>query len=257
VAGASATSLVAAGQRFGLALSGTMAHSYVMAHGDEGDAFTSFLERFGERSVLLVDTYDTLEGTRRAVEAMDATGIVASGIRIDSGDLGALAVAARRILDEGGYPGVLLSGDLDEHRIAALLAEGAPVDAFGVGTRMGTSADAPYLGVVYKLVCQAGEPRMKLSPGKQTLPGRKQVWRSPGQDLIAVEHEPGPPGARPLLSTVMDGGRRTAPPEPLSAARDRCLAALVAWSGQPPAITASTALQELRDEAERVLTAED
>ncbi|HEY1280203.1 MAG TPA: nicotinate phosphoribosyltransferase, partial [Acidimicrobiales bacterium] len=168
VAGAAGTSLIEAGCRYGFALSGTMAHSFVMAHDHEIDAFRCYLRQFGPASVLLVDTYDTCEGTRRAVEAMRLEGVAAHGIRIDSGDLAALAVDCRRILDDGGYPGVqiLVSGDLDEHRIAAVLDAGAPIDAFGVGTRMGTSADAPSLGMVYKLVELGGQPRLKLSPEK-------------------------------------------------------------------------------------------
>ncbi len=168
VGGAAATSLVEAGRRFGLALSGTMAHSFVMVHHDEVDAFRAYLRQYGPSSVLLVDTYDTVDGTRRATEAMRAEGVTARGIRIDSGDLAALAVEARRILDGAGFPSVeiLVSGDLDEDRIEALLARGAPIDAFGVGTRLGTSADAPYVGMVYKLVEQGGAPRVKLSPGK-------------------------------------------------------------------------------------------
>jgi nicotinate phosphoribosyltransferase len=135
-----------------------MAHSFVMAHDHETEAFRAYLRQFGAASVLLVDTYDTQAGTRRAVEAMAAEGVAARGIRIDSGDLAALAVDCRRILDEAGYPGVqiLVSGDLDEARVAALVDGGAPIDAFGVGTRLGTSADAPYLGMVYKLVEQGG-----------------------------------------------------------------------------------------------------
>src|SRR5262249_10387303 len=170
----------------GLAVSGTMAHSFVMAHDDEVAAFGAYLRQYGPSSVLLVDTYDTVEGTRRAAEAMQVEGVTARGIRIDSGDLAALSSDARRILDGAGFPGVeiLVSGDLDEHRIAALLDRNAPIDAFGVGTRLGTSADAPYVGMVYKLVEQGGAPRVKLSPGKHTRPGRKQVWRSPGHDVL-------------------------------------------------------------------------
>jgi nicotinate phosphoribosyltransferase len=242
--------MVEAGRRYGLPLSGTMAHSYVMAHDTERAAFTAFLHRYREASVLLVDTYDTLAGTRAAVDAMAETGIVARGIRIDSGDLSALATDARRILDDAGLSSVqvLVSGDLDEHRVAELVAAGAPIDAFGVGTRMGTSSDAPYLGVVYKLVEQGGEPRSKSSPDKATLPGRKQVWRGPDGDTLALASEAGPPDARPLLELVWHDGRRLGPPGDLGAARDRCAAALAAWTGVPPAVEVSAELLALARE---------
>lgn len=228
VGGAAGTSLVMAGQRYGLPLSGTMAHSYVMAHDDEVEAFCTYLSQYGTASVLLIDTYDTVEGARRAVAAMDELGVVAAGVRLDSGDLALLATLVRAILDDAGYPSVeiLASGDLDEVRVAELVAAGAPIDSFGVGTRLGTSADAPYLGMVYKLVEQDGEPRIKLAAGKKTLPGRKQLWRDGARDLIALDSEPGPDGARPLLSTVWRGGDRVRDEPPLDEARDRCLDAL-------------------------------
>jgi nicotinate phosphoribosyltransferase len=243
MAGAAGTSLVEAGRRYGFALSGTMAHSFVMAHDHEIDAFRCYLRQYGPASVLLVDTYDTHEGTRRAVEAMRLEGVAARGIRLDSGDLAGLAVDCRHILDDGGYPRVeiLASGDLDEDRIAAVLDAGAPIDAFGVGTRMGTSADAPYLGMVYKLVELGGEPRVKLSPEKRTRPGRKQVWRSLGEDVLALASEPGPAGARPLLVTVFDGGPLEAVGT-LADARVRCAASLAAWMGKAPAVRISDGL---------------
>jgi nicotinate phosphoribosyltransferase len=255
IAGAAGTSLVEGGRRYGFALSGTMAHSFVMAHDHEVAAFRAYLRQFGAASVLLVDTYDTREGTRRAVQAMRAEGVVARGIRIDSGDLGALAVDTRRILDEAGFGPVqiLASGDLDEDRVAALVDAGAPIDAFGVGTRLGTSADAPYLGMVYKLVEQGGEPRLKLSPAKQTLPGRKQVWRSAGEDVLALASEPGPDGARPLLATVFDG-RPTGGAGTLADARVRCAAALAAWTGVAPVVRVSDTLQQVTADASAEVT---
>jgi len=193
-----------------------------------------------------VDTYDTAAGVQRAVAAMRAEGVAARAVRIDSGDLAALAVTARAILDAAGYDGVqvLASGDLDEDRIADLLAAGAPIDAFGVGTQLGTSADAPYLGMVYKLVEQAGEPRLKLSPGKHTAPGRKQLWRGDGEDVIALAGEPGPPGARSLLEVVFDGGP-TGAAGTLADARARCAAALASWTGRAPAVRTSDGLAAL------------
>jgi nicotinate phosphoribosyltransferase len=250
IAGAAGTSLVEAGRRYGFALSGTMAHSFVMAHDDEVSAFRAYLRQYGQASILLVDTYDTAEGVRRAVTAMKAEGVVARAVRIDSGNLGELAARARAILDGAGLTTVqvLASGDLDEDRIAALVTAGAPIDAFGVGTQLGTSADAPYLAMVYKLVEQAGEPRLKLSPGKHTLPGRKQVWRSADGDLITLDHEPAPAGARPLLETVFDGGP-TGAVGSLADARDRCTAGLASWDDRTPMVRPSAALAALTSEA--------
>lgn len=245
VGGAAGTSLVAAARRYGLRPVGTMAHSYVMSHDREEDAFTAFLQCYREQAVLLVDTYDTPEGARRAVAAMRATGIRARGVRIDSGDLAEGARATRAILDEAGYHDVaiFLSGDLDEDRIGALVAAGAPVDAFGVGTRMGTSADAPYLSIVYKLVAEDGRPRHKTSPGKRSLPGRKQVWRRPGIDVIALDDEPGPERARPLLAPVWRDGR-LGEAGPLTAAAERRAEAVAGFTG-PPDVRCSAALEIL------------
>jgi nicotinate phosphoribosyltransferase len=253
VAGAAATSLVEAGRVFGIPVSGTMAHSYVMAHNDEVDAFRAFLRRFGAGSVLLVDTYDTADGTRRAIDAMDAEGIEARGIRIDSGDLAALAKEARAILDEAGHPDVeiLVSGDLDEDQIASMVAAGAPIDAFGVGTRLGTSSDAPYLGMVYKLAEHGGEPRVKLSPGKETLPGLKQLWRSADVDVIALAGQDGPPASRPLLAPVVVGAP-SAPDVSIQEARQRCADSLAAWSGEAPDVRISPLLGVLAQQAAAV-----
>ena len=177
IAGVDATSNVLAGARYGIPVSGTMAHSYVLAHDSELEAFRAFTETYPD-TVLLVDTYDTLGGVAQVVRLARELGeaFQVRAIRLDSGDLGALAGAARTILDDAGLGGVEIfaSGDLDEHRIASLVAAGAPIDGYGVGTRMGTSADAPYLNCAYKLVAYAGRPRMKLSEQKATLPCRKQ-----------------------------------------------------------------------------------
>ncbi|MBN2624240.1 MAG: nicotinate phosphoribosyltransferase [Acidimicrobiales bacterium] len=234
--GAAGTSLVAAGRRFGIPLTGTMAHSFVMSYDDERDAFRAYARCFPHGVVLLIDTYDTLEGARHAVEVANelaAEGITLAAVRLDSGDLGALAREVRAILDDGGLGGVriLASGDLDEHRVAALLAGGAPIDAFGVGTQLGTSADAPTLGAVYKLVEDADGPKVKLASGKVTLPGPKQVWRLDGRDVLSLDHEE-VPGGRPLLAPAMVGGRRTGV-ESLDRIRERAVAALDAL---PPAL---------------------
>jgi nicotinate phosphoribosyltransferase len=231
LAGAAGTSLVAAGRRWGLPLSGTMAHSFVMSFDDERDAFRAYARTFPQGVVLLIDTYDTVEGARRAASVareLADEGITISGVRLDSGDLASLSVAVREILDAAGLRDVdiLASGDLDEHSVSTLVAGGAPIDAFGIGTQLGTSADAPALGAVYKLVEDAAGPKMKLAEGKVTLPGRKQVWRLPDRDVVAL-HDEDVPGGRPLLAQVMAAGRRVGA-EPLAESRARCAAALAA-----------------------------
>ena len=230
VGGASATSNVLAGQLYGLEVSGTMAHSYVLAFPGEADAFRAYARDFPESAVLLIDTYDTVEGARRAAAVANelrAEGVAIRGVRLDSGDLGALARGVRDVLDAAGCADlrIFASSDLDEYRIAELLAEGAPIDAFGVGTRLGTSADAPSLGGVYKLVEGARGPVMKRSAGKASLPGVKQVHREERGgaalgDTIALADEVGVAG-RPLLAPVLASGQRLAPPEPLAALRER------------------------------------
>ena len=223
VAGASSTSLVDAGRRFGLALSGTMAHAYVMAFADERDAFRSFACAFPESAVLLLDTWDTIEGAHHAVEVahdLASDGIRISGVRLDSGDLDTLSRKVRSILDDGGLRDVriIVSGDLDEHRIADLRAAAAPIDAFGVGTRLGTSADAPSLGVVYKLVSDDRGPKLKLAEGKATWPGRKQIFRVAGHDVLGSIDER--VDGRPLLVAAQT--------DPLAVIRERCRAAVAA-----------------------------
>lgn len=220
VGGASATSNVAAGARWGIPLSGTMAHSYVMAFAHEEEAFRAFARSF-PASTLLIDTFDTLEGARRAA-AVANEGLSVRGVRLDSGDIADLSRRVRDILDAAGQPEIriFVSGDMDEYRIAALLAGGAPIDGFGVGTQLGTSGDAPALGGVYKLVEDRSGPKRKTSTGKETLPGVKQVYRLGDRDLIA------PAGAvesgTPLLERVMAGGRRLRPDPPLPEIQQRC-----------------------------------
>jgi nicotinate phosphoribosyltransferase len=185
IAGAAGTSCVAAAMRYGLRPVGTMAHAYVLSFPSEEEAFRAFLEDNPQNAVLLVDTYDTIEGVRAAIRAARETGVPLLGVRLDSGDLLALSREARRLLDEAGMreAQIVASGDLEEHQIARLVAAGAPIDMFGVGTELGTSRDAPALGGVYKLVADrpAGadgwHPTAKRSPGKATLPWPKQVFR--------------------------------------------------------------------------------
>ena len=217
IAGVGATSNVLAGKTYGVPVVGTMAHSFVQAFDSEREAFRAFTRHFPE-TTLLVDTYDALEGVRRVVELAAELGgdFRVQAIRIDSGNLTELAIAARRILDDAGLGGVgiFASGGLDEDVIARALGAGAPIDAFGVGTRMGVSEDEPFLEIAYKLADFAGRGRLKLSPGKEVLPGRKQVFRDRGEagtagDTIARVGE-GLTG-EPLLGQVMRGGKRLAP----------------------------------------------
>ncbi len=232
IAGCTGTSNVLAGMIYGIPVVGTMAHSYVMSFSDELEAFRAFARDFPTNAVLLIDTYDTMQGAQNAITVgreMASAGARLRGVRIDSGDLVSHSRAVRAALDASGLRDVqiLLSGDLNEYRIAEMLAQGAAADAFGVGTELGTSADAPSIGGVYKLVEDEKGYRVKLSTGKATLPGRKQVWRStdpyggPIGDLIALHDEPPPPGGVPLLADAMQAGARLRS-ETLSAIRARC-----------------------------------
>lgn len=212
-----------------------MAHSYVLAFPDEADAFRAYARDFPEGAVLLIDTYDTVEGARRAASVANelrAEGVAIRGVRLDSGDLATLARTVRAVLDAEGCADlrIFASSDLDEYRIADLLAQDAPIDAFGVGTRLGTSADAPSLGAVYKLVDGARGPVMKHSADKASLPGVKQVYREERDgaslaDTIALAGETGVVG-RPLLEPVMASGERLGAPESLAVLRDRRAAAV-------------------------------
>jgi nicotinate phosphoribosyltransferase len=235
IGGCDATSNVEAGFRYGIPVSGTMAHSWVLAFGDELEAFRRFTELYGDRAILLLDTYDTIEATRK----MLAAGFRPRAVRLDSGDIDALSREVRRLLDGGGLTEtkIFVSGDMDEHRIARLVANHAPVDGFGVGAALTTSADAPSLGGVYKLVeiqrHGAAAPVMKLSADKQTYPGRKQVYRAAreGQtlgDIIALHDEPVPSGSTPLVECVMRDGRRLGPAPALDSIRAAARAAVAA-----------------------------
>jgi nicotinate phosphoribosyltransferase len=216
IAGAAATSNVAAGQRYGIGVAGTMAHSYIQAHDDEYDAFFAFARLYPD-TVLLVDTYDTRAGVRNVVQLAHQLGseFRVSAIRLDSGDLADLAFESRRILDEGGLQRVRIfaSSSLEEETIAQLLEAGAPIDGFGVGTEMGVSRDVPTIDIVYKLVEYAGRGRLKRSPGKEVLPGRKQIFRFERggvaeYDVLGRGGER--LGGRPLLEPVMQNGSRLA-----------------------------------------------
>jgi nicotinate phosphoribosyltransferase len=262
LAGAAATSLVLAGKEHGIPVTGTMAHSYVLSHPTEREAFLSFARTFPGDAVLLIDTFDTLGGARIAAavaEELAAEGIRVSGVRLDSGDLAALAREVRRILDQAGFPGIriLASGGLDEQAVAGFVAGGAPIDGFGVGTRLVTSADDPALDAIYKLVQGPDGPLMKTSTGKATLPGVKQVHRAEEGgvlvgDVITLEGEAGV-GGWPLLRPVMAAGRRLDPPEPLATARERCRSGLASLpeslrsldEAAPPPVRVSPDLESL------------
>jgi nicotinate phosphoribosyltransferase len=216
-----ATSNVAAAQRDGLQVAGTMAHSFIEAFPSEEEAFRSFARDHPTRTTFLVDTYDSLHGVRTAIAIARELGITDRvGIRLDSGNLDELARAARKVLDDEGLTNarIFASGGLDEYEVAELVHAGAPVDAFGIGTQMGVSADAPYLDTVYKLVEYDGRPAMKLSTAKASPPGAKQIWRSGGDegDVLGLRaDEPPSYGWDPLLERVMRSGRRVDPPPPL------------------------------------------
>lgn len=234
IAGAAMTSNVLAGCWEGIPPAGTMAHSYVTAFPSELEAFRAFARAFPRNTTLLIDTYDTVAGAHKAVivaREMERQGARLAGVRLDSGDLVQLSLEVRRILDAAGLSSVRIfaSGGLDEDEIARCLDAGAPIDAFGVGTRMNVSADAPYLDMAYKLVRYGRRDVLKLSPGKATWPGDKQVYRVRGsdghfaRDVLALRDEPAPDGsAEPLLRTVMTGGRRVEEAPTLAAIREHC-----------------------------------
>ena len=229
LAGFDGSSTVLAAPRFGIPVFGTMAHSFVQAHESERAAFEAFASVFPENAVLLIDTYDTVEGARRAVEAGRSFPI--KGVRLDSGDLDSLSREVRRILDAGGLKDAIIfaSGNLDEHRVAELVSAGAPIDSFGIGTSLVTSSDHPALDAVYKLQEYAGRARRKRSAGKATWPGRKQVFRrydAGGRfagDLVSLESDFQPGEA--LLVPVMERGRPLPAPR-LSHVREQTLAQL-------------------------------
>jgi len=213
IGGVDGTATVVAGERLGILTTGTMAHHFVLLFGPrhEQQAYEQFLRDYPERATLLIDTYDTVRAVDLVVAASRATGVAVTGVRLDSGDITELSREVRRRFDAAGMPDVriLASGDLDEYRIRELLGHGAPVDAFGVGTMLGTSFDAPALGGVLKLVAQEQggtlQPVMKHSTDKITEPGIHQVFRDDRGDVVALDDESLP--GTPLLRAVMAQGR--------------------------------------------------
>jgi nicotinate phosphoribosyltransferase len=216
LAGCAGTSNVLAGKRYGIPIVGTMAHSFVSTFEHEIDAFRAYAECFPDACVLLIDTYDPIAGAGKAVEVareLARRGKKLAGVRIDSGDLPALARQVRRIFDEAGlrYMQIIGSGGLDEYDLAEFTAAKVPFDSYGVGTQMGISGDAPSLDTAYKLVEFGGRPVLKLSHNKASMPGRKQVYRfrdAAGlkKDVIALADEP-ICGGEALLERVMEDGR--------------------------------------------------
>lgn len=220
LAGFAGTATVLAGQRFQIPCYGTMAHSFIQAHDSEMLAFEHFARVHKGSVVLLIDTYDTLQGARKVTELaarLVSDGIQVDAVRLDSGDLASLSVQVREILDRGGCDGVRIfcSGGLDEYALKPLLQRGCPIDGFGIGTSLDVSADAPFLDCVYKLQEYAGRGRRKRSANKATWPGRKQVFRRMDgagrmvSDLVTLESDPG--DGQPLLVKVMEGGQRCRP----------------------------------------------
>jgi len=226
LAGFEATSHVEAARRLGIPCVGTMAHSWVQSFDSEQESFAAYARAFPTSTTLLVDTYDTLEGVRLAA-TLDAP---VAAVRIDSGDLATLSRQARTILDDHGRREIKIlgSGDVDEHQVAALVAAGAPIDGYGIGTELVTSRDAPALSMVYKLVELEGRGRYKLAPGKKTYPMAKQVYRrrdAQGRfagDLVSRADERPPADGEALLVPVLQGGRLVHPPPSLEAVRERC-----------------------------------
>ncbi len=269
LAGFNGSSTVLAGMKWGIPLYGTMAHSFIQVHDHELDAFEHYARSFPRGSTLLIDTYDTEAAARRLVplvHRLAREGIRIQAVRLDSGDLAEHARQVRAILDQGDLRAVTIfaSGNLDEYRLAELMAAGAPIDGFGVGTRMNTAADHPYLDCAYKLQEYAGVARRKRSEGKATWPGRKQVYRSHGADghmagdVVGTVDEVQPGQA--LLVPVMRQGWRCAPSPTLDAVREHARAELaslpeplralqVAATAYP--VTVAASLRHLADEVDR------
>jgi len=261
IAGLSGTSNVLAGADYDIPLFGTMAHSYILAHDSEEEAFVHYARSHPGNVVLLIDTYDTERAAEKVVTIapqLKADGITIRGVRLDSGDLAEHARHVRQILDRGGLSDVTIfaSGNLDEYKLAEIEAQHAPINGYGIGTRMNTSSDAPYLDCAYKLQEYAGIARRKTSEGKATWPGRKQVYRTiengrMASDVIALEEDR--QDGEPLIYPMMQSGKTLAPSPPLSAIREHTAKELAALPerlhslepGSPYPVEISVALKQL------------
>lgn len=270
LAGFTGTATVPAELIYGIPVFGTMAHSYIEAHTDEETAFLNFALANPNNVTLLIDTYDTLKGAQTAAKVaakLADRGIRVRAVRLDSGDLLTLAKAVRRILDDYGFPDIQIfaSGNLDEYAVENLLGQGAPINGFGIGTKLDTSADVPYLECAYKLMEYAGIPRLKKSSGKATYPGRKQVYRPLRDermvgDTIGLEDET--QVGIPLIKKVMETGKRRGKTPELrdlaryTAGQLRCLPpALCSLTGTGLyPVTISGRLLQLKTETERRLS---
>ena len=249
IGGCAGTSNTLAGYRYGIPVMGTAAHSWVMAFDSEIESFRRLQDLLAHRTVQLLDTYDTLEATR-AISRMDGP---LWGVRIDSGDFLELSREVRSILDAAGLRSVkiMASGDLDETKIADLLAAGAPIDAFGVGTELAVSGDAPSMGSIYKLVeieDASGKSRFtaKHSPEKQTLPGAKQLFRYPAYDLLAL-HDECAGEAEAMLKPYVLGGSLVADMPSLERIRVRAQAGLTPWPSRDRKTKLSGGLESLNE----------
>ncbi|WP_028581267.1 nicotinate phosphoribosyltransferase [Desulfogranum japonicum] len=216
IAGLHGTATVLAGMRFDIPIYGTMAHSYIQAHQSEQDAFRNFANSHPDNVVLLIDTYDTLQGIQRVIElapALAKQGIAVKGVRIDSGDLALLSKQVRRALDDSGLDKVkiMASNSLDEYALRQLEQQNAPIDGYGIGTRLITSSDAPYLDCAYKMVEYKGQGKRKKSASKTTWPGRKQVYRYYDEDGFmqtdTLDLDTESQSGKPLLAPVMRQGK--------------------------------------------------
>jgi nicotinate phosphoribosyltransferase len=268
IAGFAGAANVLAGARYGIPVVGTMAHSYIQVHDNEKQAFEDFARARPEGVILLIDTYDTEAGARKVVALapkLKADGIAIRGVRIDSGDLTAMARKVRRILDDGGLNDaiILVSGGVNEDVLQVMMREKAPIDGFGIGVSLDVSTDVPALDCAYKLQEYAGKPRRKLSEGKVTWPGRKQVWRTYDTegcmrgDILSLETDKQP--GEPLIEPVLRQGKRLAAAPTLAQIRERAARELARLpeslrrlEAYDYPVTISEALKALAAEADRL-----
>ena len=275
IAGFTGSATLEAERAFGIPAFGTMAHSFVQAHGSEREAFRTFAQAWPSNVILLIDTYDTIAAAHDVVglaAELASAGITVQGVRLDSGDLIALSKQVRSIFDTAGlhHLRIFASSSVDEYLIAEAIQARAPIDGYGIGTHLTTSADIPYLDCAYKLQEYAGRPRRKRSTGKATWPGRKQVYRQLdaagriASDIVTIEGDVQPGTA--LLAPVMRGGQRVSAAEPIAVLRARAAAGLQSLPQALRALERSQAdapfqpmiaqpLRDLAAEADRIANA--